>query len=44
MKLGGEPKVSNGFEAIKTKGDSVRECRQSKKEKKTSLAVKLAVK
>lgn len=33
MKIGGEPKVSTGFEAIKTKGDNVKECRQGKKEK-----------
>lgn len=33
MKLGGEPKVSSGFEGIRTKGDNVKECRQVKKEK-----------
>lgn len=34
MKLGGEPpSFSTGFEAIKTKGSNVKECRQGKKEK-----------
>lgn len=37
MKLGGEPKVSNGFKASKTKGDNVKEFRQGKKEKKNKF-------